>query len=212
MCIRDRLEVSVKDIDEAEERLNRFAPFIRKCFPETEERQGIIESPLTPIPEMQHFLNDAYGEGIEGNLLLKQDSHLAVAGSVKARGGIYEVLKHTEELALREGLLTVDDDYAKLASEECREFFSQYTMQVLSLIHICTVIYTGFSSDNGVCICADFIFVQYRNGNRLQFGKQHLPWRDLLCDEGAFSGTSAWSDHGLLDFPDAQLSGTAGAI
>lgn len=127
---KGELEVSVKDIDEAEERLNRFAPFIRKCFPETEERQGIIESPLTPIPEMQHFLNDAYGEGIEGNLLLKQDSHLAVAGSVKARGGIYEVLKHTEELALREGLLTVDDDYAKLASEECREFFSQYTMQV----------------------------------------------------------------------------------
>ena len=127
---KGELEVSGKDIDEAEERLNRFAPFIRKCFPETEERQGIIESPLTPIPEMQHFLNDAYGEGIEGNLLLKQDSHLAVAGSVKARGGIYEVLKHTEELALREGLLTVDDDYAKLASEECREFFSQYTMQV----------------------------------------------------------------------------------
>lgn len=127
---KGELEVSVKDIDEAEERLNRFAPFIRKCFPETEERQGIIESPLTPIPEMQRFLNDAYGEGIEGNLLLKQDSHLAVAGSVKARGGIYEVLKHTEELALREGLLTVDDDYVKLASEECREFFSQYTMQV----------------------------------------------------------------------------------
>lgn len=40
------------------------------------------------------------------------------------------MLKHTEELALREELLTKDDDYAKLASEECREFFSQYTVQV----------------------------------------------------------------------------------
>ena len=127
---KGELEVSVKDIDEAEDRLKRFAPFIRKCFPETEDLCGIIESPLTPIPEMKHFLNDTYGERIEGNLLLKQDSHLAVAGSVKARGGIYEVLKHTEELALREELLTKDDDYAKLASEECREFFSQYTVQV----------------------------------------------------------------------------------
>ena len=27
-------------------------------------------------------------------------------------------------------MITIDDDYAKLASEECREFFSQYTMQV----------------------------------------------------------------------------------
>lgn len=127
---KGEITVSVKDIDEAEERLKRFAPFIRNCFPETEDLCGIIESPLTPIPEMQHFLSDTYGERIEGNLLLKQDSHLAVAGSVKARGGIYEVLKHTEELALREGLITVDDDYAKLASEECREFFSQYTVQV----------------------------------------------------------------------------------
>lgn len=42
---KGELEVSVTDIDEAEERLNRFAPFIVKCFPETEERQGIIESP-----------------------------------------------------------------------------------------------------------------------------------------------------------------------
>lgn len=127
---KGEITVSVKDIDEAEERLKRFAPFIRKCFPETEDLCGIIESPLTPIPEMKHFLNDTYGERIEGNLLLKQDSHLAVAGSVKARGGIYEVLKHTEELALREGLITVDDDYAKLASEECRKFFSHYTVQV----------------------------------------------------------------------------------
>lgn len=127
---KGEITVSVKDIDEAEERLKRFAPFIRECFPETEDLCGIIESPLTPIPEMKHFLNDTYGERIEGNLLLKQDSHLAVAGSVKARGGIYEVLKHTEELALREGLITVDDDYEKLASEECRKFFSQYTVQV----------------------------------------------------------------------------------
>ena len=66
----------------------------------------------------------------------RQDSHLAIAGSVKARGGIYEVLKHTEELALEHGLITKEDNYEKLASDESRAFFSKYTIQVLSLIHI----------------------------------------------------------------------------
>ena len=68
--------------------------------------------------------------GLTGRLLLKQDSHLAVAGSVKARGGIYEVLKHAEDLAIAEGKLSVTDDYTKLASPEMKEFFGNYTVQV----------------------------------------------------------------------------------
>ena len=90
----------------------------------------MIESELVPIEKMKDLLNREFGGTIEGTLLLKKDSHLAVAGSVKARGGIYEVLKHTEDLALEAGLITVEDDYSKLASEECRKYFSQYTIQV----------------------------------------------------------------------------------
>lgn len=124
------LEVTMADIEDAQERLARFAPFIMKCFPETKDRNGLIESALTPVPKMQEYLNRTYGSDIEGRLLVKQDSHLAIAGSVKARGGIYEVLKHTEDLALEAGLITKEDDYSVLASEECRKFFSQYTIQV----------------------------------------------------------------------------------
>lgn len=105
----------MKDIEDAEARLLRFAPFIMKCFPETEAQGGIIESALTEIPDMRARLNEKYGSHLQGRLFLKQDSHLAVAGSVKARGGIYEVLKHTEELALSAGILKENDDYAKLA-------------------------------------------------------------------------------------------------
>lgn len=123
-------ELSMKDVDDAEARLLRFAPFIRKCFPETKDRGGLIESPLTSIPKMKNLLNQKYGSGISGTLLLKRDSDLAIAGSVKARGGIYEVLKHTEDLALAHGLLSLEDDYAKLAEPECRKFFEQYTVQV----------------------------------------------------------------------------------
>lgn len=125
-----QLVVSDADIADAEARLERFAPFIRKCFPETECTNGIIESPLKPIPEMQKGLIEATGSPISGNLFLKMDSHLAVAGSVKARGGIYEVLKHAEDLAIAAGKLKVTDNYEKLCSDEMRAFFNQYTVQV----------------------------------------------------------------------------------
>ena len=42
------------DIDEAEARLLRFAPFIEKVYPEVLD--GIIESDLTEIPDMQDAL------------------------------------------------------------------------------------------------------------------------------------------------------------
>lgn len=125
-----KMELGMEDIRDAEARLARFAPFIQVCFPETAPRKGLIESPLTPIAAMQKLLEERHDAVIPGKLLLKQDSHLAIAGSVKARGGIYEVLKHTEELAMENGLLRETDDYAKLASPEMREFFSKYTVQV----------------------------------------------------------------------------------
>lgn len=124
-------ELAMDDINDAEERLIRFAPFIMRCFPETEAEGGIIESPLRETEGMRRWLN-AQGEGnIGGRLLVKLDSHLAIAGSVKARGGIYEILKHTEDIAIEKGLLTgIRDDYGKLADESCRRVFSGYTVQV----------------------------------------------------------------------------------
>lgn len=119
--------LSRKDIDDAEQRLRRFAPFIAARFPETAETGGIIESPLRAIPEMKRTLFP----DVPGQLYLKMDSDLPIAGSVKARGGIYEVLVHTEELALANGLLSgYDDDYTKLCSDAARQFFSGYSMQV----------------------------------------------------------------------------------
>lgn len=125
-----QLIVSDRDIADAEARLQRFAPFIQKCFPETLPEQGLIESPLKAIPQMQQALEAQYGCKIPGKLLLKMDSHLAIAGSVKARGGIYEVLKHAEDLCLAAGKLTVDDNYERFADPDIRQFLNGYTMQV----------------------------------------------------------------------------------
>ena len=122
--------VSDKDIADAEARLGRFAPFIAEKFPETRKDGGLIESSLEDIPSMREALEREYGCRIPGRLLMKMDSHLAIAGSVKARGGIYEVLKHAEDLAVAAGRLDYDESYLKLASPEMHGFFGRYTMQV----------------------------------------------------------------------------------
>ncbi len=118
------------ELIDAKERLERFAPFIEKAFPETEETKGIIESPLKEIGTMKAAIEEAYSCKIAGKLYLKMDSHLAIAGSIKARGGIYEVLKHAEDLALEHGKISISESYEKFATPEMREFLSQYKMQV----------------------------------------------------------------------------------
>ncbi|MDW7668162.1 MAG: D-serine ammonia-lyase [Bacillota bacterium] len=122
--------LSVKDIDDAEERLIRFAPFIMKAFPETKTNKGLIESPLEEISNMKNTLIAKLNKKFEGKLYIKMDSHLPIAGSVKARGGIYEILKHTEDLALEKGIIKKDESYVKLTEEKNREFFSKYAVHV----------------------------------------------------------------------------------
>ncbi|SFC72806.1 D-serine ammonia-lyase [Bacillus sp. 491mf] len=118
------------DVKDAEERLKRFAPYIAKAFPETKDTGGIIESPLVATPSMKQHLEQEYNQHIAGNVLLKCDSHLPISGSIKARGGIYEVLKHAEDLALEQHLLHKQDDYSILDSDAFRAFFSQYSIAV----------------------------------------------------------------------------------
>lgn len=125
-----QLIVSDEAIADAEARLRKFAPYIRKCFPETVPDNGLIESPLAEIDRMKGELIHSYGADIPGRLFLKLDSHLPIAGSVKARGGIYEVLKHAEDLALAEGMISEADSYVRFADEDMREFFGRYTVQV----------------------------------------------------------------------------------
>jgi len=133
------------DIDDAEARLARFAPFIERMFPEVKD--GIIESPLTELTGLAGIdklaalagAPDIAAAGTQakaGRLFIKQDSHLPISGSVKARGGIYEVLKLAEKLAVEAGLLRWDpqtgeyENYAKLGDPEMKEFFSKYKVAV----------------------------------------------------------------------------------
>ncbi|WP_343529448.1 D-serine ammonia-lyase [Yokenella regensburgei] len=118
------------DVQDAHARLERFAPYLAQAFPETAVTNGIIESELVAIPAMQRRLEKEYGTPLGGTLLLKKDSHLPISGSIKARGGIYEVLAHAEKLALAAGVLLLDDDYSKLLAPQYRDFFGQYSIAV----------------------------------------------------------------------------------
>ena len=113
----------------AQNRFMRFLPYIASAFPETAAKKGVIESGLLPIDAMRDAMN-AGGAGIMGRVFLKDDAHLPIAGSVKARGGIHEVLKIAETLAHKAGKLMPTENYGKLDSDEFRTFFSQYTIQV----------------------------------------------------------------------------------
>lgn len=118
------------DVEDARQRLARFAPLISRIFPQTAPSHGLIESPLQAIPVFQQHYAARQQQAFTGDLWIKLDSHLPISGSIKARGGIYEVLKHAETLAIRAGLLSEGDDYAKLDSPAFRDFFSQYRIAV----------------------------------------------------------------------------------
>ncbi|XXM72521.1 D-serine ammonia-lyase [Lysinibacillus sphaericus] len=119
-----------EDISEAEQRLARFAPYLKEVFPETRTTEGIIESPIKYLPEMQERLQAHFQTEIPGRLMMKCDNQLPIAGSIKARGGIYEVLKLAETLALEHGLIQETEDYSKLAGKSFRDFFSLYSIAV----------------------------------------------------------------------------------
>lgn len=122
--VSQNYEDNIVDIDEAEARLIRFAPFIKRVFPQVSD--GIIESPLKEIGSMKEQMDTK----IDGRLFLKCDSHLPISGSIKARGGIYEVLKLAEKIAIDNGMLAETDDYSKLADEEFTAMFSKYKVAV----------------------------------------------------------------------------------
>lgn len=119
-----------KDVSKVEARLQRFAAYLRVAFPQTEATRGIIESPVVEIPNMQQALSKWYDIAHSGKLLLKCDSQLPISGSIKARGGIHEVLKFAEDIVFEKGLLTKEDDYAVLAEPRFKALFSNYSVAV----------------------------------------------------------------------------------
>jgi len=118
--------IDAAQVQQAVERFERFAPLLARLFPELQVAGGRIESALQPVPQMQRALQ--LPEQM-GRLWLKADHSLPVAGSIKARGGVHEVLEYAEQIALQHGLLA-DGDYLQLASDAARAVFARYQVAV----------------------------------------------------------------------------------
>lgn len=119
--------ISLHDTQAAADRFRRFAGLMARLFPELEAAGGIIESPLVEAGALPEAI------GLEpgcGRLWIKADHGLPVAGSIKARGGIHEVLEFAEALALREGLLSAGQDCRVLAEPAAREVFGRHQVAV----------------------------------------------------------------------------------
>ena len=134
--------ISSADVVATAARLTRFAPLLALLFPELRASAGRIESDLVAVPRLQAALGLSTQVGL---LMVKGDHALPVAGSIKARGGIHEVLEHAETLARRHGLLgaaDIDSDtdtdsdtaahagYGNLAAPEVRALFAAHKVAV----------------------------------------------------------------------------------
>lgn len=122
-----KVPVSVEELHDAGRRWERMRGLLAALFPELAVDRGSIESPLLPVPRLQSALRGAQNCG---RWLVKADHALPVAGSIKARGGVYEVLVHAENLALREGLIRECDSRTELQSTAARALFGRHRISV----------------------------------------------------------------------------------
>lgn len=115
--------ITMADVADAQARFRHFEPALRRLFPES-GWDGRIRSPLidfAPLPPAPLH-----------RLLVKSDHALPLTGSIKARGGVHELLCQIERIARAEGLLAGEAPYEGLISPAARERFSQYEVVVAS--------------------------------------------------------------------------------
>lgn len=108
---RQDIPLTGDDVHAATERFLRHRPALSRLF----EMDALIESPLRSL---HHELGPATG--------VKLDSQLPIAGSIKARGGIHEVLCHAEEILQRHH----PHSEIELDDPQARTIFGEYAVAV----------------------------------------------------------------------------------
>lgn len=118
--------ISLTDIEAADNRLRRWAPALATLFPELCPSDGLIESALIDLSSSPSIFDTP----LLGRTLIKADHALPVAGSIKARGGIYEVLVYAENVGVKNGLLPPGGDPLVLITPSAHQLFSRYRIGV----------------------------------------------------------------------------------
>ncbi len=122
---------TLEDIQEADQRLRRFGPFFKAAFADVSTEDGLIESPIHDISGFQNAIVSFVGGRILGEWFLKRDDLLPISGSIKARGGVYEIIALAESLALKAGLINdLNADYSCFKEAPFQALFSNHTIVV----------------------------------------------------------------------------------
>lgn len=103
----------------------RYRPLIQRIFPETAADGGAM------ISEFVHVAGIEADIGLDHQkVFAKCDHALKATGSIKARGGVFEVLQFAEGVALKNGLVALNDNLSVLADPAARSFFSTLRLLV----------------------------------------------------------------------------------
>jgi len=113
--------ITPEEIRDAELRLARFRPVLAALFPAA-NWDGRIRSALLDYPRQPDL----------PAILVKADHDLPMTGSVKARGGVYELLCRIEAVALMEGLVKRGEPLTPLLTSTAFALFSKHRIVVAS--------------------------------------------------------------------------------
>lgn len=179
-------------VEDADSRFQRFAPWFVERFPQTRPMGGILESPLQPAPKLHEQLDLLLGEQLPGRVLVKRDDALPVSGSIKARGGIHEVLQVAEAIATAEGLLSSGSRAQDLMSNKARTCFSGHRIAV--------------GSTGNLALAIGVVATELGFGTTVHMSTEARAWKkELLRSRGA-----EVVEHGG-SFSDAVAAGRASA-
>ncbi|WP_172272887.1 D-serine ammonia-lyase [Caulobacter sp. RHG1] len=119
------LNVTQSDRDEiqcAAERFARFEPLLRKLFP-GQGWDGRIVSGLAPYADPPADMADTW---------IKCDHALPMTGSIKARGGVHELLCYVEKIARDEALLAPGEPIEALLEPQAQAVLNLHSVAVAS--------------------------------------------------------------------------------
>lgn len=119
--VNSQLPLNGKSFTAACEFWQRMQPLMVRLYPEVADNGG-VESLLTPFVGL-----DA---DVPGQWLVKQDHALPVAGSIKARGGFFEVISYAWALAQLCGLVIESDPLTELMRPDIKAVLKDYRLSV----------------------------------------------------------------------------------
>lgn len=123
------LSLSFLDMEAAKAFMEQYSSFIAQAFPETASFGGKITSELREIPNFKKHRVSNKQSPDRSKFFLKCDNALPVAGSIKARGGFFEVLSFAHQLAVQHEFIK-ENETADFSAPKYKTLFSKYTIGV----------------------------------------------------------------------------------